>query len=764
MRLLRRATVGDYVPWLSHVRDDVILLEDGSVLAFCELSGLAHETLEGIDLEEFKQRLNRTWVQSSRNTVTVTIWQYRGPASSDVYPETVTTNAFSQSLNIAYKAHLLSQSLYENRVFLGVQIRPPAYMKAQKGVYTRALALIGRDASEADADDDLMQQLDDLMPALMSELRRYKPHRMGVRIRNHITFSEIAEALALLTTGRWRPVGMTTGKLGESIYTEHVDFEWDFMKFLAPTGIRHAAQLSFQHFPSDSHPLMLASLLQSSYHCTIKHSFRFIPTTRALEIIGRKQWFMMRFNDRARVQRDSLPDLMSELSDHVVVMGDYSCSALVFSETEAGLEKVSAAAFTDLAESGAKIVRETLGLKPAWLSLVPGMEHLNARSGYITSRNFASLAPMFCYPIGNKEGRWGNPITVFRSAAGTPVRFHWHQDDIGNTLVTGQTGSGKTTLVAFLLAMTAARARIIGMDHKRGWNLLFNRMGGEYTILGNGKPNFAPMRSLDNTPDDRTFLFDLIRGCIMSDGAGSLTSDQERRLALGVDMVMSLPREQRDLWEVRCFLGVEPNGAGARLEKWCWGKELGWVIDAPKDAISLDGRLHGLDTTSLLTNTRAREPALLYLFYRINKCLDGTPTLIPIDEGWRVPFSETFAFHVEAQIRTIRSKNGLFVFITQGVDEILRAGRLARVLVEQCPTQIHLPNPRATKADYVDGLKRTNGEFAILKQLQPQTGFFLLCQGNQSMVAQLPLLGMDEYMAVLSAPEAALKKYDEALA
>jgi len=24
------------------------------------------------------------------------------------------------------------------------------------------------------------------------------------------------------------------------------------------------------------------------------------------------------------------------------------------------------------------------------------------------------------------------------------------------------------------------------------------------------------------------------------------------------------------------------------------------------------------------------------------------------------------------------------------------------VLVEQCPTQLHLPNPRATEADYVD--------------------------------------------------------------
>jgi type IV secretion system protein VirB4 len=652
---------------------------------------------------------------------------------------------------------LLDQSLYDNRTFLGVQIRPSAYRIAQN-----ELLRFGRPLAEVD--EDQLRQLDDMLRLLVNELRAYQPRRLGVRLQNRMTFSEIAETVVWITTGVWRPIGITTGRLGEAMFSEHIEVGWDSLKFIAPGNVHFAAMFAMQLYPAETHPFMLTQLLASSYQCTIQHSFRFVPTTAALEIIQRKNFFMTKANDPAKSQVASLQFLADEISSGRVVMGDHSCSVLVFADTEQALERTAAVAWTDLAESSAKIVRETLALKPAFLAAIPGNEHLRPRGGYVTSRNQVSFAPMFAYPPGPERGHWGPPVAVFRSPAGTPVWFHWQQDDVGNTLVTGETGSGKTTLVALLIVMTSGRAKVIALDHKRGWNLLFHAMGGRYTVLGSGLPNFAPLKSLSDTPEDLAFLVDLIRGCIVSDRGPELTPDQDRRLALGIRMVMSLPPEDRSLWEVRCFLGIDPNGAGARLEKWCHGKELGWVIDAPEDAISFTGRLCALDTTSLLNNARAREPALLYLFYRINRELDGTPTLIAVDEGWRVPFNDTFSLLVESQIRTIRSKNGVFAFITQGAKEILDAGRLARVLVEQCPTQIHLPNPRATEADYLDGLKRTRGEFETLRQLQVKSGFFLLCQGESSMVAQLPLHGMDEFIAVLSAPETALRLFDRALA
>ena len=182
------------------------------------------------------------------------------------------------------------------------------------------------------------------------------------------------------------------------------------------------------------------------------------------------------------------------------------------------------------------------------------------------------------------------------------------------------------------------------------------------------------------------------------------------------------------------------------------------MIDAPVDTVRF-GELNGLDTTALLENPRARGPAMTYLFHRISLLLDGTPLLVPMDEGWRALLDPVFRANIEKQLRTIRSKGGAVVFITQSPRDIIDSG-IANVLVEQCPTALHLANPRSTREDYVDGLKLTEGQYDALRGLQGGEGLFLLVQGDRSVVAQLPLRGLDSYIAVLSAREEDLRRMD----
>lgn len=100
------------------------------------------------------------------------------------------------------------------------------------------------------------------------------------------------------------------------------------------------------------------------------------------------------------------------------------------------------------------------------------------------------------------------------------------------------------------------------------------------------------------------------------------------------------------------------------------------------------------------------------------------------------------------------------IFITQGVDEITASG-IGRVLVEQCATQIHLANRRASPEDYIGTLKLTAGQFDALKALQPGQGLFLLVRETDSAVLQFPLHGLDEYIRVLSARESDLRAFNE---
>jgi type IV secretion system protein VirB4 len=749
--------VGSYLPIWGHARDGAWLLDDSGVFAMLEVQGVPWDTYALQDIVGRKDRLNHTYKQIASDSIIISVYQTRGPAPETVYPVETFPSAFAASLDAAYRARLFDQMLYENRTFIGVQIRPERYA----GEFIGDQIAIRQKPVEH-ASEERLQRLEDVVALLLAELKPYRPRRLGLRIKGSVVFSEMAEALALAMTGIWRPIGLTTGRLGESLFSEQIVIDREFIKYVLPGRVWYGAMFGMKHYPAWTYPGMYAQLLAASYLSTTCQSFRFVPTNTAQDIMRRKRSRMLLAEDPAEAQADALRVAANGLGSADYVLGDYSFSLLTFAANQKALTDVATAAWADLADSGMVVSREMLGLEAAFFSMVPGNARLRPRPGYITSANFAAMAPLHAYPIGPERGHWGAPIAIFRSRAGTPIRFHLHVDDVGNVLVTGETGSGKSLTTGFLIAMASGRARVIALDHKRGWELLIRSMNGAYAVLGAGQPSFAPLKALEPTPRNLEFLTELLRGCILMGSGPDLTPEEDRRLALGLRTVMSMPAEDRSLEEVRAFLGIDPNGAGARLDKWCWGNELGWVIDAPRDAISIDQCLHGFDTTALLDNPRARGPALLYLFHRIEMELDGKPLLIPADEGWRALLDDTFRPMIEKRLRTIRSFNGAFIFITQGPRDIVDSG-IANVMVEQCPTQIHMPNPRATKADYVDGLKRTEAEFEALRRLHKGSGEFLLCQGSESVIAHLPLHGVDEHIAILSGRESTVRLFEAAM-
>ncbi|MCC3264411.1 TraM recognition domain-containing protein, partial [Paenibacillus polymyxa] len=71
--------------------------------------------------------------------------------------------------------------------------------------------------------------------------------------------------------------------------------------------------------------------------------------------------------------------------------------------------------------------------------------------------------------------------------------------------------------------------------------------------------------------------------------------------------------------------------------------------------------------------------------------LDGSPTLIVIDEGWLALGSPAFAKQLSEWLVTLRKKNASVIFATQSLAQI-KGSTIAPAIVESCPTRIFLPN------------------------------------------------------------------------
>jgi len=202
---------------------------------------------------------------------------------------------------------------------------------------------------------------------------------------------------------------------------------------------------------------------------------------------------------------------------------------------------------------------------------------------------------------------------------------------------------------------------------------------------------------------------------------------------------------------LRTFLNnTDPEGIAARLRRWERGGPLGWVFDNQTDDIGIGAKFIGYDMTDFLDNEEIRTPLMAYLFFRIEQLIDGRRIIIVIDEFWKALQDEGFRDLAQNKLKTIRKQNGLMLFATQSPRDAI-VSPIAHTIIEQCPTQIFLPNPRGDHGDYVDGFKLTEREFELLsRELSVESRRFIVKQGHNSVVAELNLRGFDDELDILS--------------
>jgi len=144
-------------------------------------------------------------------------------------------------------------------------------------------------------------------------------------------------------------------------------------------------------------------------------------------------------------------------------------------------------------------------------------------------------------------------------------------------------------------------------------------------------------------------------------------------------------------------------------------------------------------------------PVINYLLHRLEALIDGRPLIYVMDEFWKILDGKgglkEFAKNKQ---KTIRKQNGLGIFATQSPEDAL-ASDIAAALIEQTATMILLPNPNASREDYVEGLKLTEAEYQVVVSLDERSRCFLVKQGHASAVCQLNLRGMDDALSVISA-------------
>jgi len=747
-----------------HIDEKTIALDSRTLVVMVALEGVSFETADVLDLNALYRDLNTLYRNIADERLA--IWSHLVRRRDSDYPDGTFATPFSAALNEKYRERMVREDLFRNDLYLTVLWSP------SRDPADRAAKLLSRlrraKRLDMEVDEEALKQLQDKVVDVMAGLKRFKPRVLSLYEQDGMLFSEPSEVLHQIVGGRRERVPLTEGRIASAIYSDRVIIGRETIEIRHEAESRFAGILSFKEYPARTRTGMLDGVLTSPFELILSQSFCFVSKADARVIMGRKQNQLVSSGDKAASQIDELDDAMDDLESNRFVIGEHHLTLSVFATTVKELTDNLAKARASLTNGGAVVAREDLGLEAAWWAQLPGNFRYRARSGAITSKNFAALSPFHSYPIGQKDGNeWGPAVALLKTASGSPYYFNLHYGDLGNTFMCGPSGAGKTVIVNFMLSQLEKHdPHVVFFDKDRGADLYVRAAGGTYLPLKNGVPTgCAPLKALDLTPENKMFLARWV-GKLVGSGARELTVTELRDISGAIDGLADLPVDRRTIGALRTFLNnTDPEGIAARLRRWERGGPLGWVFDNVIEDIGFgdfggSGKFIGYDMTDFLDNEEIRTPLMAYLFHRVEELIDGRRIIIVIDEFWKALQDEGFRDLAQNKLKTIRKQNGLMLFATQSPRDALNSP-IAHTIIEQCPTQIFLPNSRGNHADYVDGFKLTEREYELIaRELSVESRRFVLKQGHNSVVAELDLNGFDDELAILSGRTANVELLD----
>ncbi len=754
--------ISEFIPLSTHVSPTVIKTTGGDFLLTWRLAGLPFVGREEWDLEHRHNTFNRM-LQTLRapDFVNVAFWVHDVRRRRRLKDHSRFDQAFNQQLSDAYFETLSAQKLMQNELYLTMLYRPVVSGKrfAEKSSNVTQL-----ESEQAQAITTLLE----LAGNVEAVLKDYAPYRLGMyEASNGVVFSETLEFFGYLLNRIEEPVPVLQAPIYNYLPVSKQRFSAKTGDFVVttPNGVNHfGAILNIKEYTEATYPGILNGLKYLDFEYVVTHSFSPMGRQDALKALDRTKGAMISSGDKAVSQIIELDLAMDQLASGNFVLGEYHFTITIYAPSQEALSQQIATTRAELSNAGFVTVKEDLAVTASYYSQFPGNWKFRTRLANVSSLNFLGLSPLHNFATGKKDNNpWGDCVTTLQTTNGQAYYFNFHathpaenslgEKAIANTMVIGKSGTGKTALINFLLSQVQKlkpSPTIFFFDKDRGAEIFVRACGGNYLALENGQPTgFNPFQCERNEANTQ-FLAELIK---VLAGKSVYSSREEEDIFRAVESMLDTPMRLRSMTNFQKSLpNMGDDGLFIRMRKWTAGNSLGWVFDNPVDTIDLQkANIIGFDYTDIIDNPEVRVPVINYLLHRLEALIDGRPLIYVMDEFWKILDGKgglkEFAKNKQ---KTIRKQNGLGIFATQSPEDAL-ASDIAASLIEQTATMILLPNPNASREDYVNGLKLTDAEYQVVVSLDERSRCFLVKQGHASSVCQLNLRGMDDALAVISA-------------
>lgn len=748
--LAKEMSSANFIPYSLHCNEDTILLKDNSLLKIIKIKGFAFETADDDDIDIKKNARNN--LLKGMASGNFALWFHTIRRKEEAYPGGEYTNIFAKRLNREWKERHSGDRSFVNEHYISIiRKEDTAGVAKIANIFTKLRSKADKGAKEK-VFKDAMAELDEITERVLNGFSNYGPELLSLRETPDGVYSEILRFLGIIVNcGQIQNYKLSPISLDHYLQVNRLYFSNKIFENITPSGSKFGAIASIKEYRPSTNAGLLDGFLQMPFEFIIAQSYVYTNRMVAISSMQLQQRRMIQAEDVAVSQIKEIDEALDAAMSGRFAFGSHHLSICCFEDSVKSIENAISMAVVEFSNVGITAVRERLNMEACFWSQLPGNLKYIVRKSTINTLNLASLASFHNYPSGKRVGNhWGDACTVLNTVSGTPYFFSFHVRDVGHTMIIGPTGAGKTVMMNFLCAQAQKfNCRMFFFDKDRGAEIFIRALGGKYSILESSKcSGFNPLK-LPETPENKAFLIEWLTVMVTTNGE-IVNAEDMARITEAINGNYRLPYEKRMLRNIAPFLGMGgPGSLAGRLEMWYGDGSHSKLFDNENDIIDFfSSYVFGFEMGEILKDKKSISPVLLYLFHRIQNSLDGTPTMIILDEAWALIDNDVFAPKIKDWLKVFRKLNAFVIFATQSVEDATKSS-ISDTLVQQTATQIYLPNLKATEV-YRTAFMLSEREFQLIKTTDPGTRYFLVKQDQGGVIARIDLTGMGDVIRVLS--------------
>ncbi len=732
--------LADFLPWAALAGDGVVLNKDGSFQRTARFRGPDLDSAVPAELVAVAGRLNNAFRRLGSGWAIFVEAQRHAAAT---YPASRFPDAASALVDAERKAGFEEAGThFESSYFLTFLYLPPAEdtARAESWLYE------GREQSGVDA-REILRGFIDRTDRVIQLIDGFMPECAWLDDAETLTYLH-----GCISTKRHRVRVPET-----PMYLDALLADQPLTGGLEPRlGSSHLRILTIVGFPTATTPGILDELNRLAFPYRWSTRAVMLDKTDATKLLTkiRRQWFAKR-KSIASILKEIMTNEASALvdTDASNKAADADLALQELGADYAGQAYVTATVTVwdddpRIADEKLRLVEkiiqgrdftampETINAVDAWLGSLPGHVYANVRQPPISTLNLAHMIPLSAVWAGpERDEHFAAPPLLFGKTEGsTPFRFSLHVGDVGHTLIVGPTGAGKSVLLA-LMALQFRRypgTQVFAFDFGGSIRAAALAMGGDWHDLGGGLSEDAddsvslqPLAGIHDVPE-RAWAADWIVSILTREGVG-ITPEVKEYIWTALTSLASAPVNERTITGLAVLL--QSNDLKQALRPYCVGGPYGRLLDAEAEHLGA-ASVQAFETEGLI-GTGAAPAVLSYLFHRIGDRLDGSPTLLIIDEGWLALDDDGFAGQLREWLKTLRKKNASVIFATQSLSDI-DGSAIAPVIIESCQTRLLLPNERAIEPQITAIYRRfglNDRQIEILARATPKRDYY--CQSRR---------------------------------